>query len=122
MTEQWIPIRYRGYWDVPRIFLSRFKEQLYLFDCPFSEELDEYPDVYSVYILPPQMDDDLPTDWTLLPGRATRVLGEVPVGSVQFDPSRRAAIQASVFELIRPLTAQSLNGHTNHDPSRHPVA
>lgn len=110
MTE-WVPIRYRGYWDVPRIFLVRFGGTLYLFDCPFSEALDDYPDVYSVFTLPDLPDDEIPDDWTTLPARATRLVGEVPVAAIRFDPTRRQAIGAEVFDTLAPPPA---NGEYVH--------
>lgn len=109
----WLPIRYRGYWDVPRIFLVRHANNLYLFDCPFSEELDDYPDVFTVYLLPEIPDAATPNDWTTLPALALNVVGRVPVSAVQFDPTRRAAIAADVFDVIRPLSPQ-LNGVKLH--------
>ncbi len=111
MTE--VPIRYRGFWTVPRIFLVRHLGLLYLFDCPFSEELDDYPDVYSVYTLPDIPDEDTPNDWTTLVPRATAYLGTVPVKEVRFDPTRRKTIGAEVFDLI-PQPAAPANGAGRH--------
>jgi hypothetical protein len=108
-----LPIRYRGYWDVPRIFLTRYRNRLYLFDCPFSETLDDYPDVYAVYLMPDIPDDETPNDWTTLPPRATAYLGEVPVTRVRFDPTRRKTIGAEVFDDL-PLLAPSANGANGH--------
>jgi hypothetical protein len=108
-----LPIRYRGYWDVPRIFLTRYRGHLYLFDCPFSETLDDYPDVYAVYLMPEIPDDETPTDWTTLPPRATAYLGEVPVKAVRFDPTRRQTIGAEVFDLL-PLASRPANGVHTH--------
>ncbi|HET6576320.1 MAG TPA: hypothetical protein VFG68_22150 [Fimbriiglobus sp.] len=117
MTE-WVPIRYRGFWDVPRIFLARFGGQLFLFDCPFSEALDDYPEVYTIYTLPDFADDDIPQDWTTLPARATRTLGTVPVAVVRFDPTRRKAIGVEVFDA---LTLPPANGTHGHAQSSTPV-
>ena len=109
----WLPIRYRGYWDVPRIFLVQFANGLYLFDCLFSEALDDYPDDFTVYLLPDLSDADIPNDWTTLSGLATRVVGTVPVSAVRFDPTKRAAIDADIFDSIRP-TAAPVNGTQTH--------
>jgi len=91
-------IQYRGFWDVPRIFLARHQGQTYLFDCPFSEDLDDYPDVFKVYLIPDLTDVELPKDWTTLPKKAIRYLGEIPVAHVRFDPTRRQSIDSSIFE------------------------
>jgi hypothetical protein len=45
----WAPIRYRDFYDLPRIFITSYNGQDYLFDCPFDDELDDYPDSYRVY-------------------------------------------------------------------------
>lgn len=94
----WTPIQYRGFWDVPRIFLVAARDQLFLFDCAFNEELDDYPDEYQVFELLRGADDPLPQDWTTLADRATARLGTVPVSDVMFDPTRRQAIDASVLD------------------------
>lgn len=51
-----INFRYGEFWDVPRIFVVEHEGQLWLFDCPFSDELDDYPDEYAVYLLDPGTD------------------------------------------------------------------
>lgn len=104
----WLPITYRGYWDVPRIFLTRHNGLLFLFDCAFSVDLDDYPDDYTAFLLPPDIhEENLPSDWTTLAGMATRRLGSVPVKDVRFDPTRRKQVDASVLDalLARPARA-----------------
>src|SRR5438045_3674642 len=93
----WIPIRYRDFWDVPRIFLARQGNETYLFDCPFDEQLEDFPDAYKVYLMPEIPDEDLPVDWTPLYDRALRYLGEVPLGHVRFDATRRKFIDPTVL-------------------------
>lgn len=104
-----VPIQYRGFWDVPRIFLARYAGRLFLFDCPFSQDLDDYPDDYTVYELPFGADADLPTDWTTLVDRAIGRVGLVPVSAVRFDPTRRQAIDLAVFAALQlqPVNAPS---------------
>lgn len=97
MSER-APIRYRDFWDVPRIFLARYRGHTFLFDCAFDEALDDYPDSYKVFLLPPLKDEELPKDWTILPARATGYLGEVPLGRVLFDPSRRQSIDSGILD------------------------
>lgn len=97
----WVPIAYRGYWDVPQIFSARHNGLLFLFDCAFSEELDDY----TIFLLAPDVhEENLPTDWTTFAGSATRQLGTVRVSDVRFDPTRRKQVDASVLEtlLVRP--------------------
>lgn len=118
----WTPIQYRGFWDVPRIFLVRHSARLFLFDCPFDEAVEDYPDEYTVYELPFDADADLPKDWTELPARAVARLSEVPVSAVRFDPTRRQAIDAAVLERYFP-PARAANGtaHAPDLPRTHPA-
>lgn len=93
-----LEIQYRDFYDVPRIFLVNHRGTLYLFDCPFHQELDEYPDIYKVFVLPSDAGSDLSGSWDDLASRATAYVGEVPVRSVQFDSTRRREIDANVID------------------------
>jgi hypothetical protein len=100
MNNHHNPIKYRGFWDVPRIFLTRYKGQLFLFDCAFDEQLEDYPDTYEVFLLPDIRDDEWPQDWTTLQAKAIRSLGSVPVSRIQFDATKRQSIETSILEEI----------------------
>ncbi len=95
--DRWTPIQYCGFWDVPRIFLARYRGQCFLFDCHFDQESDDYPDCYEVFLLPAIRDEDLPKDWTTLSTRALRHLGKTPVDQVVFDSSKRQMIETQVL-------------------------
>ena len=95
--QRWIPIRHRDFWDVPRIFLAADRGSLFLFDCPFDEETEDYPDYYLVYLLPDLADTELQGSWADLSAQATRFLGRVPISQVLFDESRRQAIDSRVL-------------------------
>jgi hypothetical protein len=98
----WVPIRYRGFYDVPRNFIVNHGGAQYLFSCPFDDELDEYPAVFKVFLLPYLAEPDLECDWEELPSKATQYLGEVAVESIRFDSSRRKEMETSVLEdLVR---------------------
>jgi len=103
--EQWAAIRYRDFYDVPRIFLVSHDGEQYLFDCAFDDELGDYPDIYRVYLMPALTDAQLAGTWDHLPQLAKRFLGEVAVNRVQFDPTKRAAINPTVISEL--LTARS---------------
>lgn len=92
-----LPIRYRDFWDVPRIFLATYRGQLILFDCPFDEQTEDYSDRYRLYLLPPMEEGALNGSWADLPGRAKAFLGEVPVSEVRFDPTRRQQVDSTVL-------------------------
>jgi hypothetical protein len=96
--NDWSPIKYMGFYDVPLIFITRYRGETYLFDCPFDEELEDDSESYKVYVLPPLKDDELPKDWTTLHTRAVRYLGEVPVARVRFDPSKRQAVDSAILD------------------------
>jgi hypothetical protein len=44
----WIPIRYRGFYDVPLALHVRWDDVALLLDCPFDEALDEYSPEYRI--------------------------------------------------------------------------
>ncbi len=94
---QWATIRYRDFYDVPRLFVTNYHGQLYLFDCPFDNDLDEYPDSYQVYQLPALTEAELAGSWENLPALALRSLGAVAVADVQFDPAKRTRINTAIF-------------------------
>jgi len=102
--NQAVPIRYRDFWDVPRIFLASFGARTFLFDCCFDEETEDYPNSYKVYLVPRFTDEELSGSWDKLHERASQFLGEVPVDCVQFDPTRRQSIDSGV---LAELTAEA---------------
>jgi hypothetical protein len=119
--NRWIAIKYRDFWDIPRIFFVEQGGQLYLFDCKFDRALDDYPETYEVFLMPSLTDADFAGSWADLWLRAVESLGRVPVSAVHFDPTRRAAIDADVFDVIRP-PAPHLNGTNAHAQPEHPVS
>lgn len=100
----WGTISYRDFYDVPRIFIATHDGKLYLFDCPFDDELDDYLDSYRVYQLPAISEDELQGSWERLPERAVSLLGEIPVAAVQFDTTKRNSINTA---LLDELSAES---------------
>jgi len=101
----WATISYRDFYDVPRIFIATHDGKLYLFDCPFNDELDDYLDRYRVYRLPAISEDELQGTWGRLPERAVSLLGEIPVSAVQFDITKRNSINTALLdELIAEST------------------
>jgi hypothetical protein len=96
----WLPIKCRGFWDVPRVFLVHYDGSLLLFVSPFLEELDEYADSYGVYVLPEATEESLPSDWTTLIPRASHFLGEIAVQNVTFDSTRRKQMRADLLEAL----------------------
>jgi hypothetical protein len=105
MMKEWTPIKYRGFHDVPRIFLATHGQVTYLFSCPFDDELDDYPSVYRVYVMPNLSAAELETNWELLFEKARSFIAEIPVASVQFDTTRRKEMKSSVFDLVDKVHA-----------------
>lgn len=100
MTPNWIPFRYRDFYDVPRAILLEYAGTLYFLDCPFSDERDDYRDVYGVYEVPEELRDSLDAaSWEDFPGRS-RYVGSVPVDEVAFDPTRRCLIDVRFIERL----------------------
>lgn len=88
-------LTYAGFYDVPRWFVVERAGVRYVFDCPFSDELDEYPSEYVVR--------RVPDDWELSidPESLAKVapaLGPAAVREVHFDETRRRSIDAAVLE------------------------
>jgi hypothetical protein len=94
----WVPINYREVWDVPRIFFVAYRGELFLFDCPFDEETEDYPDLYHVYLMPSLSEQELAGSWGRVAEKALEHLADVPIGHVQFDPSMRQSMNASLLE------------------------
>jgi len=100
--SEWTPIRYRDFWDVPRIFFATRRGRLYLFDCQFDEAVEDYPEEYQVFEMPPLTDVDFAGSWADLWRKAVRKVGDIPVAAVRFDPTRRKEIGAEVFDRLAP--------------------
>jgi hypothetical protein len=100
MTMPWIPIRYRDFFDIPRAFVVEYTGDLYFFDCPFDQRVDEYPDHYDVYCPKASVSLDLTADWWQSFGAGGSFVGTVPTQQVQFDVTRRAAVDESIFDLL----------------------
>src|SRR5437879_9676841 len=96
--SRWVPIRYREVWDVPRIFLAAHGSDLLLFDCPFDEDTEDYPDLYHVYLMPPLTEQELTGSWGNLADRAIEHLADVPIARVEIDPSIRQSVDAELLD------------------------
>lgn len=92
-----VGIRYREFYDFPRMFIVEVQGRTFLFDGSFDDTLDDYPADYSLYLLPPLREDELAGSWAHLPSRATQKLGLIPTSAVVFDDTRREWMDASVL-------------------------
>jgi len=104
--SQEIPIQYRDFYDIPRMFIAEFSGSRFLFDGSFDDAADEYPDEYAVSLLPPLTQKELEGSWEHLSENAIRFLGRVPTTAVRFDPTRRKYIQDDLLRaLLTPRRA-----------------
>jgi hypothetical protein len=99
----WLAIvDYGDFYDVPHCIVVEREGVLYVFDCPFDDELDDYGADYDLLRLPDSARHLAATrfaPWERVLRLGHRV-GSVPVAAVRFDDTRRRAIDDSVFDLI----------------------
>jgi hypothetical protein len=97
---------YGSFWDVPRFFVIRDAERDLIFSSPFREDLDEYDAEYIVFTRSPIDEGRLKDGWRWedLIDEAVPV-ARVPVASVVFDASKRAAVKANLLDLLRERAA-----------------
>lgn len=100
MTEGFIPIQYRDFCDVPRMFIFTDGGTTFLFDGSFDESIGDYPDAYTVSVLPELMAGELSGSWDSMPSRAIRKLNPVPVSAVKFDVTRRQSVERFSLSVV----------------------
>jgi hypothetical protein len=98
--SDFIPIQYRDFYDIPRIFVVEDAGVNYLFDAAFNRELDDYPDTYAVSILPRLGAEELAGSWASLSNRSIGYLASVHVSAVRFDPTRRQGVERSFLRSV----------------------
>lgn len=100
-----VPFRYREFYDIPRAVVVKWEGTLYVFDCPFDPETDEYEPTYSVYQLPDEFDAHIDhRSWTDLAHYGERI-GVISTADVVFDATKRASIDPEVFSRITRIDA-----------------
>lgn len=98
-----LAIRYREFYDVPRIFLVEFGGEFYLFNSSFDDGLDDYRPDYEVHRIPAPAPGELDGTWDGLLERSTERVGVIPVSKVKFDRSRRKWIEDAALADILGL-------------------
>jgi len=97
VNGEWLTITYRDFYDLPRAFVVEHHGEAFFFDCPFDEELDDYPSEFRVYRLPSNVAKQLNEgSWGGL-ADSGQFLGSVPVTRVQFDQSKRQSVHSVVL-------------------------
>jgi len=93
-------MKYCDFYDVPRLVAVTHDDALFLLDCPYDDETEDYPAYHEVYRLPPRRLDELAgASWEGLAASGRRV-GRIPVDAVEFDPSRRSSVNANLFDRL----------------------
>jgi len=97
------PFRYIDFYDVPRTIALRHHEKLLLVQSAFDEDLDEFPPVYSVYVMPESVSDSLEKgSWKFLADTPMECIGHISVDQVVFDPTKREQIDVSFLDRLIP--------------------
>lgn len=97
----WLPIRYRDFYDVPRLVVFERNDELFLLDSAFDDEADEYSETFTVYRLPAAARALLDADsWANLSGMG-EAIGQIDVDAVEFDPTRRSGVSATILRALR---------------------
>ena len=97
--EVWLSIKYGEFYDIPRAFIVQDKGATYLFDCPFNDATDDYPDEFVVYKLPKDYFGEDAIPWTKLAAQGKRI-GSINAKDVVFDETMRVSIRADVMETL----------------------
>jgi hypothetical protein len=91
--------RYVEFYDVPRCIALRYRGKLLLLQSAFDEERDDYPNSYSVYVLPESAERSVSEGtWNFLEYAPMTAIGTIPVDSVKFDPSKRNSLDPSCLD------------------------
>lgn len=93
------PFRYGGFYDVPRCLSFRYLGIRLLLQSAFDDDVDEYPSDYSIYVVPESTDDSQPIcNPEFLNKTPMACIGTIAIDRVTFDPSKREAVDASIFD------------------------
>ena len=96
-AEGWLAVRYRDFYDVPRLVAVEYRGRVYLLNSPFDEEIDEYADHYTIHRLHDRAVAQLDAPSWEGVASAGEVVGRVPVNEVEFDETKRQWLNGSVF-------------------------
>ncbi len=93
-----VPIIYREFYDVPRVFIVKYKQHVFLFESVFDEKTDDYSEDYDVYLMPELAEEEISGSWEKINSKATRKIGKILVSAVEFDITRRRNVKVTVLE------------------------
>ena len=97
----WLPITYRDFYDIPHAIVVEFDGGLYFLDSPFDDAIDDYRPEFTVYRLPSELRTQLAMmSWVDLQHHG-EAIGAVPTDDVQFDKTKRQAINSDILAKIK---------------------
>ena len=100
-----IPIRYSGFWDVPRHILLKYRNTWLFLYCAFDEDLDDYSETYAVYRLPDSIEPRLEKEsWGFVFEMMADCIGTIRVQDVRFDETLRAMLDPSCLDQLSRLS------------------
>jgi len=96
-----VPFKYVDFYDVPRLILFKYQDQLFLLANYFDEGKDDHDANYSIELLPSWVEQKIASSsWKVLEedivGR--RLLGEIPVKDVVFDQTKRRTLDPTFLD------------------------
>jgi hypothetical protein len=105
-------VEYRDFWTILRMFLVRYESRLFLFDCEFDEEVEDFRDDFKIFLMPELSPEELDQAWLNLSRQSLRFCGCVPTASVNFDPTRREQVDAEAFVDLLEEALHELHGRS----------
>jgi hypothetical protein len=95
--------QYVEFYDYPRYIVLNHRGKLVLLQSAFDDERDDYPDEYTVYLLPAVAAAQLKAgSWGFLEEVSLNPIGQIPIERVKFDSTRRKKLDASVLDALIP--------------------
>jgi hypothetical protein len=93
--------QYGEFYDYPRCIVLAHRGKLVLLHSAFDDERDDYPDEYTVYLLPGTVAAELGDgSWRFLEKVPLDPIGQIPIGKVVFDSTRRKKLDASILDAL----------------------
>lgn len=94
-----IPFQYSGFYDVPRYIALIYRERTILLRSEFDDDLDEYPNSYSVYLISESVAASSSAGhWEFLNDTQMTYIGEIPIADVCFDSRDFKELDASCLD------------------------
>ena len=96
----WLPIRYSGFYDVPRAFAVEHQGAVLVFDCPFDDAADDFASFYRVFRIPGTTLDATAHLSLKAMVESGQPIGSVSAAVVRFDPTLRHSVDDSVLAAV----------------------